>query len=170
MSFAKSFSAVMQRLSTQLSTEFNLDSDKVSASVSAFVANELRLGKSSRRGTPAPRGENGRGRMSGYLLFTEHFRPSVLAENPNEKMTGVSKLLGKRWQALSDAEKQTWKDKAAALNTSNGIVSKTPSAKTQVQASTPVTQVTPVTPVAVAPAASAKAPQKKKTTKRQTDD
>eukprot|EP00639_Heterosigma_akashiwo_P003769 CAMPEP_0194579536 /NCGR_PEP_ID=MMETSP0292-20121207/13573_1 /TAXON_ID=39354 /ORGANISM="Heterosigma akashiwo, Strain CCMP2393" /LENGTH=193 /DNA_ID=CAMNT_0039432527 /DNA_START=79 /DNA_END=660 /DNA_ORIENTATION=- len=49
-----------------------------------------------------------------YILFTNHIRPEVTKDNPDQPMTILSKVIADRWNMLSDADKQLWTDKAEA--------------------------------------------------------
>lgn len=44
--------------------------------------------------------------LSGFMKFSMKERASVLNSNPNIEFGAVGKELGKRWRALSDAEKK----------------------------------------------------------------
>lgn len=44
--------------------------------------------------------------LSGFMKFCQKERAAVMKENPGIKFTEVGKELGKRWGALSDAEKK----------------------------------------------------------------
>lgn len=44
--------------------------------------------------------------LSGFMKFSMKERAAVMKENPGIKFTEVGKELGKRWGALSDAEKK----------------------------------------------------------------
>jgi structure-specific recognition protein 1 len=44
--------------------------------------------------------------LSGFMKFSMKERASVLKENPHIEFGAVGKELGKRWRALSDAEKK----------------------------------------------------------------
>lgn len=44
--------------------------------------------------------------LSGFMKFSMKERASVLKENPDIEFGAVGKELGKRWRALSDAEKK----------------------------------------------------------------
>jgi hypothetical protein len=44
--------------------------------------------------------------LSGFMKFCQKERPAVMKENPGIKFTEVGKELGKRWGALSEAEKK----------------------------------------------------------------
>jgi structure-specific recognition protein 1 len=46
--------------------------------------------------------------LSGFMKFSMKQRASVLKENPNIEFGAVGKELGKRWRALSEAEKKKY--------------------------------------------------------------
>ena len=46
--------------------------------------------------------------LSGFMKFSMKERAAVMKENPGIKFTDVGKELGKRWGALSDAEKKKY--------------------------------------------------------------
>lgn len=45
---------------------------------------------------------------SGFMKFSAKERKSVMAENPNIAFADVGRELGKRWRALSEAEKKRY--------------------------------------------------------------
>ncbi len=47
-------------------------------------------------------------KMSGYMKFAGKVRKEIVAENPSMRsdVTAVAKEIGKRWRAMSDAEKR----------------------------------------------------------------
>jgi DNA-binding XRE family transcriptional regulator len=51
---------------------------------------------------------------SGYMIFSNETRAKVIAEQPElkSKVTDVAKIIGAKWQALSDAEKAKYNAKA----------------------------------------------------------
>jgi len=51
--------------------------------------------------------------LSSYLLFVNSVRDAVRAENPEMKMTEISKVIGSRWKALSEEEVARWKAMAS---------------------------------------------------------
>ena len=54
--------------------------------------------------------------LSSFLLFSNERRAAVRAALPHGAPIGdVARELGAQWRALSDAEKQPYKDQAAAL-------------------------------------------------------
>jgi structure-specific recognition protein 1 len=50
---------------------------------------------------------------SSYFAFQKEKRPEVVAKYPNLKVTEVAKKLGELWKALSESEKQVYKELAA---------------------------------------------------------
>ena len=46
--------------------------------------------------------------LSGFMKFSMKERPSVMKENPDIEFGAVGKELGKRWRALSEAEKKKY--------------------------------------------------------------
>jgi len=57
--------------------------------------------------------------MSSYIMFMQHVRPVIIAENPAAKFADVGKLAGERWKSLSAAEKAEWKEKARVFLEAN---------------------------------------------------
>lgn len=54
--------------------------------------------------------------ISGYSLFSKEMRATIVAENKGVSTTEVMSLLGKAWKSLPEDEKDTYKDRAKALN------------------------------------------------------
>lgn len=48
--------------------------------------------------------------LSGFMLFSKEHRAQVKEDNPEITFGGVGKKLGEMWRALSDDEKQAYKD------------------------------------------------------------
>eukprot|EP01061_Rhynchopus_euleeides_P046339 TRINITY_DN874_c0_g1_i1.p1 TRINITY_DN874_c0_g1~~TRINITY_DN874_c0_g1_i1.p1 ORF type:complete len:228 (+),score=150.90 TRINITY_DN874_c0_g1_i1:39-686(+) len=53
--------------------------------------------------------------LSAYFLFANSVRQEIRDENPDFKMTEVTKEAGRRWGEMDDDDKQEFKDKAAEL-------------------------------------------------------
>jgi len=51
--------------------------------------------------------------MSAFLLYSKDLRETVKNEYPNLKTSEISKVLGEKWKALDESEKQPWVDRAA---------------------------------------------------------
>jgi hypothetical protein len=47
-------------------------------------------------------------KLSGYMKFVQSERKNVIKSNPNMAFGAVGKELGKRWGALSDAQKKSY--------------------------------------------------------------
>lgn len=52
--------------------------------------------------------------LSAYMFFANEQRDSVRAENPGIAFGQVGKVLGERWKALSEKQRQPYEAKAAA--------------------------------------------------------
>ena len=61
---------------------------------------EVKKGKKAKR--------KGTRKLSGYMKFVQSERKNVRSENPNMAFGAVGKELGKRWGALSDAQKKSY--------------------------------------------------------------
>jgi len=61
---------------------------------------EMKKGKKAKR--------KGTRKLSGYMKFVQSERKNVMSENPKMAFGAVGKELGKRWGALSDAEKKSY--------------------------------------------------------------
>lgn len=71
-------SNLLSNLPNSLATEFGLESDAVKTFLSDFLSSQLptKGGKVSAR-TPSPKGANGKGRLTGYILFSNANRKTV---------------------------------------------------------------------------------------------
>jgi HMG (high mobility group) box len=61
---------------------------------------EVKKGKKAKR--------KGTRKLSGYMKFVQSERKNVIKSNPNMAFGAVGKELGKRWGALSDAQKKSY--------------------------------------------------------------
>jgi hypothetical protein len=52
--------------------------------------------------------------QTAFFLFSNHVRPQVKAQNPDAKMTQLSKIIGEQWKALSEDAKKPYNEAAAA--------------------------------------------------------
>ncbi|KAL1957918.1 hypothetical protein VTO42DRAFT_5310 [Malbranchea cinnamomea] len=52
--------------------------------------------------------------LSAYMFFANEMRETVREENPGISFGQVGKILGERWKALSDKQRQPYENKAAA--------------------------------------------------------
>ncbi|CAM9490493.1 unnamed protein product [Scytosiphon promiscuus] len=53
-----------------------------------------------------------KGAMSAFMQFSQQERPVVKAENPDMKITEMSKVLGARWREMDDNDKAPFQKKA----------------------------------------------------------
>ena len=51
-----------------------------------------------------------------FMVFCKEYRASVLQDNPELKMTEVSRVLGAKWREQSDESKVSFQEKARAAN------------------------------------------------------
>lgn len=47
-----------------------------------------------------------------YMFFCDEYREDVRTNNPELKMGGISKVLGKKWKKVTEAEMEKYKKKA----------------------------------------------------------
>jgi hypothetical protein len=50
--------------------------------------------------------------LSSYMIFCSEKREEAKKQNPDMKLTEISKVLGAEWKELSDKEKKVYQDKA----------------------------------------------------------
>ena len=50
--------------------------------------------------------------LSAYMYYTADVRPKFKEENPDAKMTDLTKLMGAKWKTLSDEDKAPYEEKA----------------------------------------------------------
>lgn len=110
--------ALAEPLAKALVEKFNLDRAEVDEFWKEFSAVHLKS-KGARKG--GKKGTNGKGRISGYILFSNDARPKVKAETPDASFKDMTQALSAKWRALSDKQKKKWNDKAAKQNAANGL-------------------------------------------------
>jgi high mobility group protein B2 len=52
--------------------------------------------------------------MSAYFLYSVDIRPTVKEENPKATFGDIAKIISAQYKALSDSERKSWENKAAA--------------------------------------------------------
>ncbi|KAI9261709.1 putative NHP6B-nonhistone chromosomal protein [Sporodiniella umbellata] len=52
--------------------------------------------------------------LSAYMFFSKDQRATVKEQNPDATFGKIGKLLGEKWKSMSDADKKTYNDMAAA--------------------------------------------------------
>lgn len=80
-----------------------------SGAAAGGAAGRKRKAASEDKPARAPRGP------SSFMIFSKEKRPEVVAANPGMATTDVARKLGEMWRGLSEAQKQSYKEKAAAL-------------------------------------------------------
>jgi hypothetical protein len=60
-------------------------------------------------------------RTNTWMVYSNEQRPLVKAANPKAKFQDIGKMISKQWKALSEDEKQVYKDRANEINESNGF-------------------------------------------------
>ncbi|CAM9375144.1 unnamed protein product, partial [Sphacelaria rigidula] len=55
-----------------------------------------------------------KGASSGFMQFSQAERPRVQQENPDMKITEISKVLGQLWRTMDESAKKPFNKKAAA--------------------------------------------------------
>lgn len=78
-------SNLLSNLPNALAAEFGVEADAAKTFLGQFLADQLpaKAGKSASR-TPAPKGTNGKGRTSGYIMFSNANRQSVMDASAGE--------------------------------------------------------------------------------------
>jgi hypothetical protein len=88
------------------------------------LSDQLAGGKTVRKSTgrkPTPKGKNGKGRISGYILFCKENRNDVKSENPEMTSKEITSELGRIWKSMEDSEKQEWNNRSKKMNIENGL-------------------------------------------------
>jgi len=70
--------------------------------------------KEAKASKPKKAKKSGRGPNS-FMVFANEIRPTIMAENPGISIGESGKLIGARWRALSEAEKEVYKQKALRI-------------------------------------------------------
>jgi hypothetical protein len=122
--------SLLAKLPAAAAAKFDdIDEDEFKEFLQEFLATELKAGAAKGTRSSGVKGKNGKGRISGYILFSNAHRQEVKDANPDIKFTEVGKELGKMWGKLSDAQKAKWNGKAQKQNEENGLPTPTPGAK-----------------------------------------
>ena len=117
--------SLLAKLPTEASSKFNVDESEFKEFLQTFLTSQL--GKAAKGGrTGGPKGKNGKGRISGFILFSNENREGVKASNPNIEFKEVGRKLGEMWRELDEEAKSAWNAKAAAHNEANGLPTPTP--------------------------------------------
>ena len=95
--------------------------------------------KKAAKKTKKKKDPNQPSRTNTWMVYSNEQRPIVKAANPNAKFQDIGKIISAQWKALSEDEKQVYKDKANSINTANGftVTTTTPKKKTTKKKKTP---------------------------------
>ena len=95
--------------------------------------------KKAAKKTKKKKDPNQPSRTNTWMVYSNEQRPIVKAANPNAKFQDIGKIISAQWKALSEDEKQVYKDKANEINTANGftVTITTPKKKTTKKKKTP---------------------------------
>ena len=95
--------------------------------------------KKAAKKTKKKKDPNQPSRTNTWMVYSNEQRPLVKAANPNAKFQDIGKIISAQWKALSEEEKQVYKDKANEINTANGftVTTTTPKKKTTKKKKTP---------------------------------
>jgi len=118
--------SLLSNLPKEAAQEFELDEERFKTFLQTFLTNQLSKGARGKSTRTGAKGTNGKGRISGYLLFSNENRDRLRKENPDLTFTSVGKELGGMWKQLSESERQQWNERAVAENEKNGLPAKTP--------------------------------------------
>lgn len=117
--------SLLAKMPTEVANKFDIDQDEFKTFLQEYLTTQFgKTGKGGRTG--GVKGKNGKGRISGYILFSNENREKVKEENPEFKFTEVGRELGQMWSKLSDAQKGKWNERAVTQNTANGLPAPTP--------------------------------------------
>jgi hypothetical protein len=131
--------SLLNNLPAATAKEFNLEETRVKEFLQTFLNSQLgKIGKTTRA---TQKGTNGKGRVTGYLLFSNENRQRVRDQNPTMKFTEIGRELGEMWKALADSEKADWVEKANNVNAENGITSSPTKTATKTTTTTTTTNV-----------------------------
>lgn len=114
---------LLSSLPKEFATKFSLEESQVREFVQEYLTSQV--GKAATKGrTPAPKGRDGKGKVTGYILYSNEHRQQVRDETPDIKFSDTGKKLGEMWKALTPEQRASWNDKAAQHNLENGLESK----------------------------------------------
>jgi hypothetical protein len=116
--------SLLDTLPSQVAGKFDIDESEFKEFLENYLSEHLAGGKTVRKSTgrkPTPKGKNGKGRISGYILFCKENRSDVKSENQEMTSREITSELGRMWKSLEDSEKQEWNNRAKKMNIENGL-------------------------------------------------
>ncbi len=138
--------SLLAKLPAAAAEKFDLDEDEFKEFLSGFLTAQLKGGAKGGRSS-GPKGKNGKGRISGFIVFSGAHRKEVRDENPDIIFTEVGKVLGKMWGELTLKEKAKGNVKAAKQNEENELPTPIPGVKKAPAKKAPVKKTTKKAPV-----------------------
>lgn len=143
---------LLKHLPGLAANRFNVSEDEFKAFLNEFLQEELVKPSKGKRSS-GPKGLNGKGRINNYVVFARENRKRVTTALTEEKpeLVGerktlfkeVNTRLGAEWAALSDSEREAWKQKAIEQNETNGLPTPSPAAKKTLATKTTPASSTP---------------------------
>ena len=104
--------ALLSRLPEQAAAKFEIDEVDFKEFLNDFLIGELKM-------TKAKKPSNGKGKVSGYIVFSSENRQALKDEGM--AFGEIGKKLGQMWRELDDDDKVEWNEKAQARNEENGV-------------------------------------------------
>ena len=104
--------ALLSRLPEQAAAKFEIDEADFKEFLNDFLTGELKM-------TKAKKPSNGKGKVSGYIVFSSENRQALKDEGM--AFGEIGKKLGQMWRELDDDDKVGWNEKAQARNEENGV-------------------------------------------------
>ena len=104
--------ALLSRLPEQAASKFDIDEAEFKDFLNDFLTGELKM-------TKAKKPSNGKGKVSGYIVFSSENRQALKDEGM--AFGEIGKKLGQMWRELDDDDKAEWNEKAQARNEENGV-------------------------------------------------
>ena len=104
--------ALLSRLPEQAASKFDIDEAEFKDFLNDFLTGELKM-------TKAKKPSNGKGKVSGYIVFSSENRQALKDEGM--AFGEIGKKLGQMWRELDDDDKTEWNEKAQARNEENGV-------------------------------------------------
>ena len=108
--------ALLSRLPEQAAAKFEIDEADFKEFLNDFLTGELKM-------TKAKKPSNGKGKVSGYIVFSSENRQALKDEGM--AFGEIGKKLGQMWRELDDDDKAEWNEKAKARNEENGVTTTT---------------------------------------------
>lgn len=66
--------------------------------------------------TTAKKSRIGKGKVTGYIIYSSEHRRGLCEENPGASFGDISRMLGDEWKNMEQHERHYWEEKAARIN------------------------------------------------------